>query len=121
MKKAPGQFFGKHLRALREKGGLTLRGFCSKHGLDPSNYSKLERGLLPPPGPELLPRYAKALGIKPETQEWSLLQNAAVASGGAFAFKNLSGETLLKVAALVRALDDPGLALESIDTMLALV
>jgi len=41
--------FGEHIKARRLELGLSLRAFCLKHGEDPSNWSKLERGLLPAP------------------------------------------------------------------------
>ena len=41
--------FGEHIKARRLSKGLSLRAFCAKHQEDPSNWSKLERGLLPPP------------------------------------------------------------------------
>lgn len=41
--------FGEHIKARRLDMGLSLRAFCLKHGEDPSNWSKLERGLMPPP------------------------------------------------------------------------
>lgn len=39
----------KDLRIARE---LTLRQFCAEAGVDPSNWSKVERGVNPPPGDE---------------------------------------------------------------------
>jgi len=41
--------FGKMLRTLRVKAGLTLREICRENNIDPGNYSRLERGLLDPP------------------------------------------------------------------------
>jgi len=41
--------FGPYVKDLREKCGLTLRRFCRLAGLDASNWSKIERGILPPP------------------------------------------------------------------------
>jgi len=41
--------FGEFIKARRLELGLSLRAFCLKHGEDPSNWSKLERGLLPAP------------------------------------------------------------------------
>ncbi len=41
--------FSSMLKRIRLERGLTLREFCLKNGFDPGNYSKLERGLFPPP------------------------------------------------------------------------
>ncbi len=41
--------FGPYVKDLREKSGLSLRRFCRLAGWDASNWSKVERGLLPPP------------------------------------------------------------------------
>jgi len=41
--------FGTFLKELREKRGLSLREFCRLANLDPGNWSKVERGLFPPP------------------------------------------------------------------------
>ncbi len=41
--------FGIRLRAYRIWNGFTLRSMCKLIKYDPSNYSKVERGLMPPP------------------------------------------------------------------------
>ncbi len=41
--------FGEHIKERRLEMGLSLRSFCTQHGEDPSNWSKLERGMAPPP------------------------------------------------------------------------
>jgi transcriptional regulator with XRE-family HTH domain len=41
--------FGVHIKARRLEMGLSLRAFCMRYGEDPSNWSKIERGLAPPP------------------------------------------------------------------------
>jgi transcriptional regulator with XRE-family HTH domain len=57
--------FGTYFKELRQRGGLTLRSFCMKYGLDPGNMSKMERGLMPPPkSREVLEKYAEYLEIK---------------------------------------------------------
>jgi len=42
--------FSDTVKALRLERRLTLRDFCEQAGLDPSNWSKVERGINPPPG-----------------------------------------------------------------------
>jgi transcriptional regulator with XRE-family HTH domain len=41
--------FGPFIKQLRIEKRLTLRNFCQELGLDPSNWSKVERGINPPP------------------------------------------------------------------------
>lgn len=56
--------FNETVKSLRLKKRLTLRDFCSKNGLDPSNWSKVERGVNPPPGDVgLLERLADFFGL----------------------------------------------------------
>lgn len=42
--------FSESIKSLRLQRRLTLRDFCEQVGLDPSNWSKVERGVNPPPG-----------------------------------------------------------------------
>lgn len=63
--------FGPFLKALRERQGLGLREFCSKHQFDASNWSKVEREFLPAPqDPGILDNWAKCLGVAPDSEEW---------------------------------------------------
>lgn len=74
--------FGQFLKALRVNRGVTLRDHCLSHGFDPGNYSRLERGLYPPPKQELLEKYARALGVLEGTDDWmEYFDLAAVAKG----------------------------------------
>ena len=52
------------VKALRLQKRLTLRDFCEQAGLDPSNWSKVERGINPPPGDiSVLERLAEFFGL----------------------------------------------------------
>lgn len=42
--------FSEKVKSLRIQKRLTLRDFCDQTSLDPSNWSKVERGINPPPG-----------------------------------------------------------------------
>src|SRR5688572_7293809 len=60
--------FGPFLKELRLKKRLGLREFCIKHQHDPSNWSKIEREVMPPPRHnETLRKWAKQLGLKPDS------------------------------------------------------
>jgi transcriptional regulator with XRE-family HTH domain len=41
--------FNETVKSLRVQKRITLRDFCEQLGLDPSNWSKVERGINPPP------------------------------------------------------------------------
>lgn len=56
--------FNETIKSLRLQKRLTLRDFCEQVGLDPSNWSKVERGVNPPPGDVgLLERLADFFGL----------------------------------------------------------
>jgi transcriptional regulator with XRE-family HTH domain len=75
--------FSSLLRRLRAKQGLTLRDFCLKNHFDPGNYSRLERGLYPPPqSHEQIEKYARALGLQEGSEEWMELFDVAAATRG---------------------------------------
>lgn len=75
--------FGAFFHAKRMATGLTLRQFCLKHGLDPGNISKLERGLLPPPeSRKKLEQYACSLGLEPGSGDWFEFFDLAAAERG---------------------------------------
>ena len=63
--------FGGLVKKLRLKKQMGLREFCLKYEHDPSNWSKLERGKLPPPNDiETLVKWATQLGLKKGISEW---------------------------------------------------
>jgi transcriptional regulator with XRE-family HTH domain len=75
--------FGEIVRGLRAQERITLREFCLKNGYDPSNWSKMERGELPPPQDTVsLETMAHQLGLKRDTQAWTALFDAAALERG---------------------------------------
>lgn len=74
--------FGDFVRARRAEMGVPLRVFCEDNGIDPSNWSKIERGRMAPPQGETLERYAKALKVKKGSAEWFELFDLASAETG---------------------------------------
>ncbi len=73
--------FGEYVKNMRLEKRITLREFCRMNELDPSNWSKVERGLLSPPKSKMvLEMIARSLQIKEKSEEWnSLFDFAAVA------------------------------------------
>lgn len=56
--------FGELLRTLRKESRIGLREISKEINFDPSNLSKIERGIIPPPkDEEALKNWAKALKI----------------------------------------------------------
>jgi len=75
--------FGPYLKQLRMERRITLRDFCGKADADPGNISRMERGVWPPPQDQnILERYAKALDLKPGSDEWYRLFDFAAADRG---------------------------------------
>ena len=98
----PKELFGEFFKSKRIEKGLTLREFCKKHNLDPGNISKMERGLLKPPGSkEKLEVYASFLGIKRGTDDWYELFDLAAACRGEIPEEILSDEELVKKLPLI--------------------
>lgn len=96
--------FGELFKARRAALGLSLRAFCSKHGIDPSNLSKLERGRLPPPQGAKLREYAVCLGLREGSDDWYQFHDLAAAGAGIVP-EDLRGEALAaKLPVLFRTL-----------------
>ena len=75
--------FGTFIKELRAKQRLGLREFCLKTGYDPSNWSKIEREVSPPPKDEAtLREWAKQLGLKPDTDDWHKFFDYAAVDAG---------------------------------------
>lgn len=75
--------FGDFIKGIRSAKRLGLREFCIAADCDPSNWSKIERGLLSPPQDQgVLSRIALILGIVENSKEWNLLFDYAAISAG---------------------------------------
>ena len=88
--------FGKRLKDLRLNSGRTLREFCLENGIDPGNYSRLERGMFQAPqSEETLKKYATALGLQRGSDEWIEFFDLAAMSRGEVPHDILNDEKLL--------------------------
>ncbi|MEA3392070.1 MAG: helix-turn-helix domain-containing protein [Candidatus Marinimicrobia bacterium] len=73
--------FGEFVKDCRIKQKLTLRDFCRINELDPSNWSKIERGILAPPKSKaILNEIANSLEIPMESEEYYTLFDLALVS-----------------------------------------
>mgnify|MGYP001564977895 FL=1 len=89
--------FGQLAKQLRIGQKKTLRQFCQEHGPDPSNWSKIERDVNRPPRDEkTLVRWAKQLGLLPQTEEWKDFMCQADISRGRIPMEILSDENLVR-------------------------
>jgi len=75
--------FGDFVRERRLRQDLTLREFCRRIDEDPSNWSKVERGIqMPPRSAGKLEAVARTLRMKKGSDEYtSLMDQAAVSAG----------------------------------------
>ena len=114
--------FGDYFKQLRIATGMTLRKFCHTHGLDASNMSKMERGLLPPPPYETLKRYAKCLGIKKESNAWFTLFDLAAVGRREIPADFLSDEELMaKLPLIFRTVRGEKVPRDQLDDLIRLV
>lgn len=73
--------FGEFVREKRILAEMSLREFCRQAELDASNWSKVERNLLPALSTrEPLERTAKLLGLKKNTNDWATFFDLAAIS-----------------------------------------
>lgn len=89
--------FGQFVKEERLEKGIGLREFCRRLGLDASNWSKVERGVLPPPQNETkLKRIASILGIHADSEKWQTMKDQASVDAGIIPKDLLSDEDVLK-------------------------
>jgi transcriptional regulator with XRE-family HTH domain len=102
--------FGDFVKEKRLQQGLGLRSFCAEIGMDPANYSKIERGKLAPPKDiAALEKYRRALCIDGESADHREMLRLASLGRGELPQSVLSDKELAaKLPAFFRTLDgDP--------------
>ncbi len=110
--------FGAFFKARRMATGKTLREFCLEGGYDPSNLSKLERGLLPPPqAREKLEEYARALGLRQGTDAWYEFFDLAAVETGRIPEDLRDAQLVGKLPVLFRTLRGRKLTDEQLDRL----
>ncbi len=89
--------FGDFIKQERIKAGLSLRAFCKSIDYDASNWSKVERGKLPPPhDKDTLLKIAIVLNIEENTDKWQELKDKASIDAGIIPEDLLSDTEMLK-------------------------
>ena len=110
--------FGEYAKDRRIAAGMTLRSFCREAEIDPSNWSKIERGVLAPPDdPELLGRIAGLLGL--ESSEQTDLADLAAIARGQIPADLKDEEILAKMPAFFRAIRGQEYTREDIEKLMS--
>ena len=112
--------FGSVVKELRIAQNKKLRQFCNVHGYDPSNWSKIERGVNPPPRDEAtLAQWAADLGLTPETDAWKDFMYQAEVSRGNIPKEIMEDEKLLeKLPVLFRTVRGAELSEKQLDDVI---
>lgn len=111
--------FGEFVKERRIELGITLRIFADEAGVDPGNWSKLERGRLPAPqSREKLEEYARHLRLKKGTDAWYQFFDLAAAESGRIPEELLEdNELVAKLPALFRTLRGQKVSREELDAL----
>lgn len=115
--------FGKILKELRIKKELSLRKVCKLANYDPSNWSKIERGVISPPSNEkILQKWAKILGISGNKEEVQKFVDEATVAQGIIPQDILSQKNAVDyLPAFFRTLRNKKPSKEEIDKLIELI
>lgn len=115
--------FGELIKQIRERQRLGLREFCLDNGHDPSNWSKIEREVLPPPRDEdTLRTWAKQLGLKQGSDDWLKFFDYAAVDSGRIPDYILKDEELVeKLPAFFRTLSGSKATDEELENLIKLL
>jgi len=95
--------FGEKVKDHRIAAGMTLRSFCREADIDPSNWSKIERGVLAPPDDmDVLKNITALLGL--DSSERAELADLAALARGQIPADLRDEEILAKMPAFFRAI-----------------
>ena len=110
--------FGDYAKDRRIASGLTLRSFCRDAGIDPSNWSKIERGVIAPPDEAgFLTRVSDVLNLG-DAERTELADLAAIARGQIPADLK-EDELLSKMPAFFRAIRGQEYTAEDFEKLLS--
>lgn len=115
------QKFGKILSELRIKKELSLREICKETGYDPSNWSKIERGLISPPSDDkTLIKWAKVFDLGSKKMR-EFIDEAKIAQGIIPDDVMTSKHALNALPAFFRTLRNEKPTKEEIDRLIELI
>ena len=115
--------FGQFIKEIRSRQRLGLREFCLQHGHDASNWSKIEREILPPPKDEaILLEWAGQLGLESGSEDWfKFFDNAAVDAGRIPSHVLENKELVAKLPAFLRTLSGQKPSREDLEKLLEII
>ena len=117
-----GEAFGQYIRALRLERGIGLREFCLRIAVDPSNYSKLERGLLSPPDEGRLAALELARDVEPGSEQSRELRRLAALGCGSIPPAVLSDQQLAgKLPLFFRTLEGGPVDEDKLEEVIAMI
>lgn len=114
--------FGDYVKKRRLDLEIGLREFADLIGVEPSNYSKIERGLKRAPTGDKLGIYVSALGLQPNGPEHLYLDSLAHVANGEIPTRVLTDEKLAaKLPLLFAGITSAGFSPEQLDSILETV
>jgi transcriptional regulator with XRE-family HTH domain len=114
--------FGSLLNKLRIDKELSLRDVCKLTHYDPSNWSKIERGKMPPPSDEkILTKWAKILGLKDKKDIQNFIDEALIVQGMIPKDVLSNSEVVEHLPAFFRTLRNKKPTKEEIDKLIELI
>jgi len=115
--------YGEFVKERRIDKGISLREFCKTLGVDASNWSKVERGLLSPPqDEEKLRRIAELLDIEFGSEAWVEMKDLASVDAGIIPEDILSDERVLRTLPIFfRTLRSDKPTSEELDELISMI
>lgn len=114
--------FGEFVRSIRADHRIGLRQFCQKTGIDPSNWSKIERGINAPPKDErVLTFYAESLGLQKDTQDWQNFFDLAATAKGLLPSDFREQDFVAKLPAFFRTMRTHDITPDELDRIIQFV
>jgi transcriptional regulator with XRE-family HTH domain len=115
--------YGEFIKKRRIGKGITLREFCKMVGVDASNWSKVERGLLSPPqDEEKQRRIAGILEIELDSKAWTEMKDYANIDAGIIPEDILSDEKVVKsLPVFFRTLRSDKPTSEELDELMSMI
>lgn len=114
--------FGEFVKSLRARAKLGLREFCLRTGIDPSNWSKMERGINPPPQDDrTLTFYAESLGLQKGTEDWEKFFDLAATAKGLLPSDLREEDFVAKLPAFFRTIRRHDVTPEELDKVICFV
>ncbi len=115
--------FGEYIKEKRLDRDLSLRKFCEKLNYDPSNWSKIERGLAQAPDDfDLLSDICSILSLEHQSEDWYELFDLAAISQKHIPQYILNDEKILEMLpAFYRAASAPEMTDEKLANLIELL